>query len=421
MPDFHRNRHLDHPALRHFFANASDLFAIADYRRMWAIGAFCGVARWLEFVAIAIFAYELTHSPELVALLAVLRMLPYVLLGFGMGALADAIDRKTLLIASLLVMALVSGGMALLTLSGAAGYALVAAATMASGAFWTTDMPVRRRLLVDAVAQDRMAAALGFDNSTMYATRALGPLIGGATYQFLGIDGIYALITASYLVCVLLALRLAANPPEAPAAAVAGTRLGLLLPPRELIGDRRFQIVMGVTLVYNVWCFPFVSMVPVIAQQDFGLAPILVGVMSACEGIGGMFGALIVAWLAAERTLFRFYYLGTLAFLILVAALSLHLTVGTAVAALLVLGVASASFSVTQYALIYVIAPPDLRGRATGVLAFFIGSSMFGHYHTGLLFEKLGSVAAMQIMAVEGVVVVLVLGILWWRTGDKPA
>jgi hypothetical protein len=75
--------------LRHLFANARDLFAVADYRRMWAIGAFCGVARWLEFVAIAIFAYELTHSPERVALLAVLRMLPYVLLGFGMGGLAE--------------------------------------------------------------------------------------------------------------------------------------------------------------------------------------------------------------------------------------------------------------------------------------------------------------------------------------------
>ncbi len=407
--------------MRHLFANASDLFAVADYRRMWAIGAFCGVARWLEFVAIAIFVYELTHSPELVALLAVLRMLPYVLLGFSMGALADAIDRKSLLIASLLVMALVSGAMALLTLSGFAGYALVAVATMASGAFWTTDMPVRRRLLVDAVAKDRIAAALGFDNSTMYATRALGPIIGGTTYQFLGIDGIYALITVSYLICVFLGSRLMAGLSEAPAVKAAGPRFGLLLPPRELIGDRSFQIVMGVTLVFNLWCFPFITMVPVIAQKDFGLAPIFVGAMSACEGIGGMFGALIVAWLASERTLFQFYYLGTLCFLILVAALSLHLTVATAAATLPLLGVASASFSATQYALIYVIAPPEMRGRATGVLAFFIGSSMFGHYHTGLLFEKLGSVAAMQLMAIEGIIVTLVLGILWWRPSDKPA
>jgi hypothetical protein len=41
---------------------------------VWAIGGLSGIARWLEFVAIAIFAYELTRSPELVALLAVLRM-----------------------------------------------------------------------------------------------------------------------------------------------------------------------------------------------------------------------------------------------------------------------------------------------------------------------------------------------------------
>jgi predicted MFS family arabinose efflux permease len=413
------NLHLDNTPLPHLFANATELFALADYRRTWAIGAFCGVARWLEFVAIAIFVYELTHSPELVALLVVLRMLPYVLLGFSMGAVADTMDGESLLIASLLIMALVSGGMVLLMLCGFAGYALVAAATMASGAFWTTDMPVRRRLLVDAVSKDRIAAALGLDNSTMYATRALGPLIGGTTYQFLGIDGIYAIITASYLVCTLLAFRLKAESCKAPAPKAAGARFGFLLPPRELIGERRFQIVMGVTLVFNLWCFPFITMVPVIAQKDFGLAPILVGAMSACEGIGGMFGALAVAWLATERTLFQFYYLGTLSFLVIVAALSFHLTAGTAIMALLMLGLASASFSATQYALIYVIAPPEMRGRATGVLVFFIGSSMFGHYHTGLLFERLGSVAAMQVMAIEGITVMAVLGILWWRT--KPA
>ena len=97
------DHHLDHAALRHLFANARDLFAVADYRRMWAIGAFCGVARWLEFVAIAIFAYELTHSPERVALLAVLRMLPYVLLGFGMGGWRSIEGIYALIAASYLV------------------------------------------------------------------------------------------------------------------------------------------------------------------------------------------------------------------------------------------------------------------------------------------------------------------------------
>jgi MFS family permease len=402
-------------------ADARALFAHADYRRVWLIGGLSGVARWLEFVAIAIFAYELTHSPELVALLAVLRMVPYVLFGFWMGVLADAVDRKRLLLASLLVMAMTSTAMLLLSMAGTATYTAAAIVVMVAGAFWTTDMPVRRRLLVDAVEGGNVAAALGFDNATMYATRAVGPLIGGVAYQALGIGGIYALIAASYLVCLWLAAGIGRGCERQAPPSPAQAGLSSLLPPRDLILDRRFQVMMGVTLVYNLWCWPFVSMVPVIAQKDFALTPALVGALSACDGLGGTLGALAVGLLATQRTLFRFYYLGTLSFLLLMLALSLHLTVGTAVGVLLLLGVAAAAFSSTQYALVYTIARPEMRGRATGVLSIFIGSSMLGHWHTGLLFERLGSVPAMRIMVAEGVAAMLVLAILWWRTRGQPA
>ena len=341
-------------------ADARALFAHADYRRVWLIGGLSGVARWLEFVAIAIFAYELTRSPELVALLAVLRMVPYVLFGFWMGVLADAVDRRRLLLASLLVMAVTSTAMLLLSMAGTATYTAAAVVVMVAGAFWTTDMPVRRRLLVDAVEGGNVAAALGFDNATMYATRAVGPLIGGVAYQALGIGGIYALIAASYLVCLWLAAGIGRGCERQAPPSPAQAGLSSLLPPRDLILDRRFQIIMGVTLVYNLWCWPFVTMVPVIAQKDFALTPALVGALSACDGLGGTLGALAVGLLATQRTLFRFYYLGTLSFLLLMLALSLHLTVGTAVAILLLLGVAAAAFSSTQYALVYTVARPEM-------------------------------------------------------------
>jgi MFS family permease len=327
-----------------------------------------GVARWLEFVAIAIFAYELTRSPALVALLAVLRMVPYVLLGFLTGAVADIINRKRLLVATFAMMAVASGIMLIVTALGTATDAAAAMIVMVSGAFWTTDMPVRRRLLVDAVEPQSVPVALGFDNATMYATRALGPLIGGATYQVLGISGIYALIAMSYLVCLAFATRVGVQS-EATSGGVpsARTRLGFLLPPRELILDRRFQIIMGVTLVYNLWCWPFTGMVPVIGQNDFALTPAFVGALSACDGLGGTVGALAVGLLATPRTLFRFYFLGTLACLVLILGLALHLTIGAAVVVLLMSGVAAAAFSSTQYALVYNIAPPEMRGRATGM------------------------------------------------------
>jgi predicted MFS family arabinose efflux permease len=404
------------------FADARLLFARPDYRRLWAVGALTGVARWLEFVAIAIFAYELTQSPALVALLAVLRMVPYVLLGFLAGAVADIADRKSLLVASFAAMAAASGAMFVVTALGAATYVAAAAIVMVSGAFWTTDMPVRRRLLVEAVEPQSVPAALGFDNASMYATRALGPLIGGAAYQELGIGGIYALIASSYLACLALATRVRVPTDAASGSAPStGGRLGFLLPPRKLVLDRRFQIIMGVTLVYNLWCWPLIGMVPVIGQMDFALTPAFVGALAACDGLGGTVGALAVGVLATPRTLFRFYFLGTLACLVLMLGLALHLTIGTAVLILLLTGVAAAAFSSTQYALVYNIAPPEMRGRATGMLSIFIGSSMLGHWHAGLLFEKLGTIAAMEVMAYEGLAAMLVLAALWRRTPMQHA
>ena len=60
-----------------------------DYRRLWVIGAGLGVARWLEFLALGVFAYQVTGSPPLVALVAIVRMLPNVFLGLVVGLLGS--------------------------------------------------------------------------------------------------------------------------------------------------------------------------------------------------------------------------------------------------------------------------------------------------------------------------------------------
>lgn len=395
------------------------LFAIPDYRRLWAIGAGVGLARWLEFLALGVYAYQLTGSAQLVALLAIVRMVPYVAFGFVVGALADLFDRRRLLVLGFLGGFTTAVVMAGLALSGHAGYWSVIIAAMVSGAIWITDMPVRRRLLVEAAGAPRMASALGFDNSTSYATRAIGPLAGGAMYQWLGLEGIFCLTALVYLGCLILSARL--TPTPAPATPGDGNRispLALIIPPRELIFNRPFLLMIGITIVYNVWCFPFVTMVPVIAQKDFVLSPVAVGALSACDGIGGTLGAIAVGLLATTRTLFHTYFMGTLAFLLILLALALYLSIEMAIVCLLLIGVASACFSATQYALVYTLSSPEVRGRATGFLSIFIGTSILGFYNTGYLFARFSSSDALKIMVLQGLVPLLVLGILWVRS--KP-
>ncbi|MGE0701086.1 MAG: MFS transporter, partial [Hyphomicrobiaceae bacterium] len=298
-------------------------------------------------------------------------------------------------------------------------YTTVAIVTFMSGIFWTIDMPVRRRLIADAAGPTGIAAALGFDNATTYATRALGPLIGGAIYQLLGISGIYALIAVAYLICLEMAIGLRRSERSAEAgAAPKGLRAALAIP-LGLILNRRFAIIMGVTLVHNVCSFPFLTMVPVISQKDFHLAPFLVGAMSSLEGFGGTAGAILVGILGSERTLFRYYYMGSASMLAMMLALSFYMTVPTAVPALLLMGMGAASFTATQYALVHVSSPPEMRGRATGVLSIFIGSSMAGHYLAGQLFGAYPSPVATRIMAVGGLLALGVLGVLWATTKER--
>jgi MFS family permease len=395
------------------------LFSIPDYRRLWSIGTGVGLARWLEFLALAIFAFQLTGSAELVALLAIVRMVPYVAFGFLVGALADLFDRRRILIYSFLFAAFAAAVMAALAFAGLAGYGTVLVAAAVSGAIWLTDMPVRRRLLVEAAGLDRMASALGFDNSTSHATRAIGPLTGGIAYQWLGIEGIFCLSALVFFTCFVLSVRLS-RPPVATSATATPriSPLSLIVPPRDLVMNRTFLLMIGITVVYNVWCFPIVSMIPVIAQKDFGLSPAAVGALSACDGLGGTIGAIAVGVLATPRWFFHLYYYGTLVFVLVMLALAAYLTTLATVAALLVIGVAAACFSATQYALIYTISTPETRGRATGFLSIFIGTSIFGFYNTGYLFGRFASADAMMIMALQGLIPLIILGILWART--KP-
>ena len=134
------------------------LIAIADFRRLWAIGAGVGIGRWLEMLALGIYVFQITGSPSKVALVAIVRMLPYAMLGFVIGALADHLDRKMLLVTGMVVALVSAAGMAILAALALASYGVVLLVTAALGGVWVTDMPVRRRLLVDAVGPERMPA-----------------------------------------------------------------------------------------------------------------------------------------------------------------------------------------------------------------------------------------------------------------------
>src|SRR6266481_4592038 len=80
------------------------LLDIPDFRRLWLIGLTVFAVRWLEMIVVGVFVYQHTGSAFQVALTTMLRMLPMALFGAVIGAWVERIERRTALIAVVLVM-----------------------------------------------------------------------------------------------------------------------------------------------------------------------------------------------------------------------------------------------------------------------------------------------------------------------------
>lgn len=397
------------------------------YLWVWATGTVGGIARWLEMLVLGIFAFEVTGSPFLVALLVILRMMPLAIFGSVVGTIADRLPPQRFLLASLVFATLLSATLFLLLLFGVARYWHVAVAAFLSGQVWATDMPLRRRILGDVAGPARLAPAMSFDSATNNGTRMLGPLLGGIIYQLLGTSGAFALSTILYALGTAFITLVPATVSTGHLAARSSRIMGDFRAAFRFVANNGDVLrILLVTVVFNVWGFPFVAMIPVIGADTLNLSASGIGGLAAMEGAGAFVGSMTIAVIAPATGFRRIYYFGALALLILVFVAGWVTQPLSFAALLLCIGFAGAGFYTMQSTLIYSVAPPEMRGRLFGVLVICIGTGLIGFTNIGLMGEWFGGTAAIRIIAAEGLIPLVVIGIGWrrlWhlRAGARPS
>src|SRR6185437_6136854 len=164
------------------------LFDDADFWRLWHVGLIVFIVRWLETVAIGVFAYQRTGSAFIVAMLTMLRLLPMGLFGAFLGAAAEQIERRTALFLVVLLMGATSAACAWLAYAGALEVWHLAVASFLNGVGWATDNPVGRVMLGEVVGADRMSTAMSIDVGANNASRMVGPTLGGLLLASGGIE-----------------------------------------------------------------------------------------------------------------------------------------------------------------------------------------------------------------------------------------
>jgi len=384
----------------------------ADFWRLWFVGLVVFTVRWVETVAVGVFVYERTGSAFLVAMMTMLRLLPMGLFGAFLGAIAERIERRTSLLIVLVSMVLTSVTLATLAHLHALEVWHLAVASFINGVGWATDNPVRRVMIGEAVGSSQMSTAMSIDVGANNASRMIGPTIGGVLLATTGIAGVFTLSVVLYAIAVLVAWRIRYRnsfPSTGADSVLARIAEGL----RLVRSDKRLIGTLTVTVIYNVFGWPFTSMVPVIGQDHLQLGPEGIGILSSMDGIGAFVGAVLMAMLC-RPAFYRYAYVGgVLVYMVMLTVFALVPSPELAASALLFTGLGGAGFSIMQATLVYLSAPPEMRSRMLGVLSVCIGVGPVGFVALGWLADTIGAQWATAATGVTGLCMMMLTRKLW--------
>ena len=389
-----------------------ELLRNREFRLIWLIGAATNTLRWLEILAVGVVVFDLTGSPFQVAFMVILRFAPMALIGAFTGVVAERFNRRLFQILSLGFMMTTSIVLTVLVFGGYLNLWVIGISVVLNGLFWTTDNPIRRTLLGEVVQPAQIGIAMSLDTVTNSTTRFLGPLVGGIFLEFAGLEGVFLVGAIFYGSALGLALLVHAvpdqqNPGHGSIFSFLTDGIKVLQTNRVLVG------VLAITVIYNLWAFPFVSMIPVIGKDVLGLSPLPVGLLVSAEGAGTLIGALLVLLtrsVAHYRRLYTFGLSLSLAMALIYSQMGAYVPSGVF---LVLEGIGAGFFAAMQAALVLLNTPPEMRSRMMGLLSVCVGLCALGFLHIGLLADWVGAQNAVLICTAEGLVALILVCLTW--------
>ena len=169
------------------------------FRRLWTANIVTVVGAQLTVVAVPAQIYAMTGSSAYVGLTGVFGLVPLVVFGLWGGALADVIDRRTLLICTTIGMITTSGLFTAQAWSGSGSVWLLLGLFSVQQAFFAVNQPTRSAVLPRLLPLDLLPAANSLNMTVMSAGAIGGPLIAGALIPVFGFPWLYLLDTITLI------------------------------------------------------------------------------------------------------------------------------------------------------------------------------------------------------------------------------
>ncbi|MEO3869217.1 MFS transporter [Nonomuraea sp. B12E4] len=390
-----------------------------DFRRLLVASLVSQTGDWVVSTGLAFQVYRLTGSTLSTAIMLLIARMPDVLFGSLAGVLADRWDRRRLLVATDLLLAL--GLLPLLAVRGPDQVGIVFAVALWSGVLGTLIAPAQKALLPGLVPGSRLVRANALHAQSGQVARLLGAALGGAAVTAGGLPAIVLLDVASFVISAGLqaTLRVPARP------AAVTTVSGQWAAGLRLAGaDPGIRLLVTYMVITGVGEGIFVTLAAPFVADVLGGGAGAYGVFVSAQAVGGLVGGLVVAVApgrAGPRALLGW---GTVVFGLLDLALfGYPLAVPAlwpAMALIVLAGVPAAAAMAGFATLAQTVTADDRRGGVIGLLGSAqAATSLGGMALAGVLGGPVGIVAMLCVHA-GGLVVAGLLVLARGRARGGP-
>jgi MFS family permease len=369
------------------------------FRRLWFASTGYSLSQWMQNIALGWLAFELTNSERFVGLVAFSAGIPFVAVSIPGGALLDRFDRRSVLLISQALAAIVATCVAVDVLLGNVEAWHLLLAGFLNGSLQAIITPSQQSIVPRLVEPRDLQNALGLMSAGGNMTRVFGPALAGTLIAALGTG--YPFLLQALAVSAAFVVILSSDFPRMPPST---GRLGL-----DVISDGARIIALRPDLrelfmlsaLPSLLIFPYLSFLNVYAEEIMKIGSEGLGVLLAASGIGAVIGGLMVAATRTSEGMGIRLYRLTFLYCLMLVAFSIYPSWWVAIPSLCLAGlVGSYAFSGNN-ALVQQRISDEVRGRVMGTYLLTWGLMPLGALWMG----EVGQIWSIQIATFAGAAV----------------
>jgi MFS family permease len=394
---------------RHLVLDVSPLRRSRDLRCLVAGQLLSTVGGSLTTVAVPFQVYLLTRSSLDVGLVSLATVLPLIAGALLGGSLADAADRRKILLCAQSLTLLCGAGLAVNADTGAALWPLFALPAMAAGFAAATESGLSA-ILPNLARRSEVAAVNTMFQALFQIGGVAGPAVAGLLLAGAGVRLVYWMDAATMAAAIAATFLMGPQVPQVQQAG-AHQRPGLRSIADGFSYLRGRPVIQGAYLIdINATVFGMPRAVfPALALTVFGGGARTLGFLYAAPAAGALLGAVTAGWIPRIRRQGRAVIAAILVWGAAIACFGLVPWLPAALALLAVAGCADVISAVLRGTIIQLGVPDELRGRMMGMqMAAVAGAPRIGDAESGAVaaaFTPLTSVVSGGLACIAGALI----------------